>query len=180
MFSNCLGHSTLSSIFGRKTFEVWTDHKSLVWLRNLKDPTSRLARWGMKLDAYDMVIKHRSGAANQNVDTLSRYPVQSEVVASLQTKTLNDALQLSNNAKDRLTGINVWDSCNVLDNIKEAQRNDKNLRLLIDYLHDGILSSNENISKKLRGIAKYYKVIDGRLYRLRRFDEEQSNRFNYS
>ncbi|CAF4423407.1 unnamed protein product, partial [Didymodactylos carnosus] len=97
-----------------RPFEVWTDHKSLVWLRNLKDPTSRLARWGMKLHAYDMVIKHRSDAANQNVDTLSRYPVQSEVVASLQTKTLNDALQLSNDVKDRLTGINIWDSCSVL------------------------------------------------------------------
>ncbi|CAF4582735.1 unnamed protein product, partial [Didymodactylos carnosus] len=47
-----------------RPFEVWTGHKSLVRLRNLKDPTSRLARWGMKLDAYDMVIKHRSGAAN--------------------------------------------------------------------------------------------------------------------
>ncbi|CAF4511126.1 unnamed protein product, partial [Didymodactylos carnosus] len=163
-----------------RPFEVWTDHKSLVWLRNLKDPTSRLARWGMKLDAYDMVIKHRSGAANQNVDTLSRYPVQTEVVASLQTKNRNASPGLINTADEQVAGINIWDSCNVLDEIKGAQRNDKDLRLLIDYLHDEILPSNENISKKLRGIAKYYKVIDGRLYRLRRFDEEHSNRFNYN
>ncbi|CAF4569907.1 unnamed protein product, partial [Didymodactylos carnosus] len=47
-----------------RSFEVWTDHRSLTWLKNIKDPTSRLARWAMKLDAYDMVIKHRPGKAN--------------------------------------------------------------------------------------------------------------------
>ncbi|CAF1279485.1 unnamed protein product, partial [Didymodactylos carnosus] len=44
-----------------RPFEVWTNHRSLQWLRNVKDPTSRLARWAMKLDAYGMIIKHPPG-----------------------------------------------------------------------------------------------------------------------
>ncbi|CAF4432075.1 unnamed protein product, partial [Didymodactylos carnosus] len=67
-----------------RPFEVWTDHRSLTWLKNIKDPTSRLARWAMKLDAYDMVIKHRPGKANINTDTLSRYPIKTEIVATIQ------------------------------------------------------------------------------------------------
>ncbi|CAF1183413.1 unnamed protein product [Didymodactylos carnosus] len=160
-----------------RSFEVWTDHRSLTWLRRLKDPTSR--RWGMKLDAFDMIVKHRSGAANQNADALSRYPT--EVVSPLQMENTNAKHELNKNGStEQEVDINVWNSCNVLDDIKQAQRTDRELQPLIDYLHDGILPSDENISKRMRGIAKYYKLIDGRLYGLRRFDEKHSDRFNYN
>lgn len=60
-----------SYIEGSK-FRVITDHASLVWLRNLKDPTSRLARWAIKLQEFDFDLVHRKGKLNVIADALSR------------------------------------------------------------------------------------------------------------
>ncbi|KHJ41623.1 hypothetical protein D918_08270 [Trichuris suis] len=51
-----------------------TDHGSLKWLRNFKNPDGQWARWQQKLQQYDFVIEHRAGSRHANVDTLSRIP----------------------------------------------------------------------------------------------------------
>jgi RNase H-like domain found in reverse transcriptase/Reverse transcriptase (RNA-dependent DNA polymerase)/Ty3 transposon capsid-like protein/Integrase zinc binding domain/Chromo (CHRromatin Organisation MOdifier) domain/gag-polyprotein putative aspartyl protease len=53
-------------------FEVITDHSALKWLMNIEDPTGRLARWSIYLQAYDFEIIHRKGSSHGNVDALSR------------------------------------------------------------------------------------------------------------
>jgi hypothetical protein len=45
-------------------FTVITDHYSLLWLNNLKDPLGRLGRWVMRLQAFDFNIVHRKGKDN--------------------------------------------------------------------------------------------------------------------
>jgi len=60
-----------SYLFGAK-FDVVTDHSALKWLMTIKDPTGRLARWGIYLQAYDMTIIHRAGTNHANADALSR------------------------------------------------------------------------------------------------------------
>lgn len=54
------------------TFEVYTDHASLAWLHNLKDPVGRLARWAIKISQFDMIIKHRPASKMVFPDYLSR------------------------------------------------------------------------------------------------------------
>lgn len=39
-------------------FQVVTNHASLRWLRNLREPEGRLARWALKMQAYDYKIVH--------------------------------------------------------------------------------------------------------------------------
>lgn len=76
----------LACVFGVKTFRPYvfgmeftmvTDHHSLVWLHNVKDPSSRLMRWKVKLEEYNYSIEYKPGRKNSNADALSRNPVES-------------------------------------------------------------------------------------------------------
>ena len=42
-------------------FKLRTDHGSLVWLKNFKEPEGQLARWLERLQQYDFTIIHRRG-----------------------------------------------------------------------------------------------------------------------
>lgn len=53
-------------------FTVLTDHHSLVWLNNMKEPKGRLARWVLRLQQFDYDIVHRRGVDNVVPDVLSR------------------------------------------------------------------------------------------------------------
>lgn len=57
-----------------KEFVVRTDHNSLKWLFQFKNPEGQLARWLEILSAYKFQIQHRPGAQHKNADALSRIP----------------------------------------------------------------------------------------------------------
>ena len=53
---------------------VRTDHASLKWLFNFRQPEGQIARWLQKLQEYDFEIVHRAGRSHVNADALSRRP----------------------------------------------------------------------------------------------------------
>jgi len=81
-------------------FEVFTDHISLTWLKDIKLATGRLARWSLLLQVYTFTITHRPGVRNQNAGALSRRSYEStppddaddeeeeEIIAALHVPTL--------------------------------------------------------------------------------------------
>lgn len=64
-------------LYGNK-FTIMTDHKPLEWLHSVKDPTSRLIRWRLKIAEYDYKVIYKAGKTNCNADALSRNPTESE------------------------------------------------------------------------------------------------------
>jgi transposase InsO family protein len=53
---------------------VRTDHGSLQWLKNFKDPADQVARWLEKISVFRWFILHRAGVKHGNADALSRRP----------------------------------------------------------------------------------------------------------
>ncbi|GFU21649.1 hypothetical protein TNCV_2423371 [Trichonephila clavipes] len=60
-------------LYGRR-FLLRTDHASLTWLLNFKNPEGQIARWIQRPQEYDAKIHHRKGSAHGNADALSRIP----------------------------------------------------------------------------------------------------------
>ncbi|GFU01375.1 retrovirus-related Pol polyprotein from transposon 17.6 [Trichonephila clavipes] len=60
-------------LYGRR-FLLRTDHASLTWLLNFKNPEGQIARWIQRLQKYDEEIRHRKGSPHGNAEALSGRP----------------------------------------------------------------------------------------------------------
>ncbi|XP_060568984.1 uncharacterized protein LOC132727472 [Ruditapes philippinarum] len=89
-------------LWGRK-FLIRTDHASLIWLKNFKEPEGMLARWLAVLDTYDFTIQYRKGSLHTNADALSRIPIRKRTCkrtncpdCGLQNPNIDCSVQSSN------------------------------------------------------------------------------------
>lgn len=60
-------------------FRCVTDHKALIYLKAQKDYSSKLTRFSILLDQFDIEFVFRKGKLHSNVDALSRPPLDSPV-----------------------------------------------------------------------------------------------------
>ena len=58
-------------LIGRE-FKIITDQRALKWLLELKDPSSRLTRWSLRLQEYRFTVEHKPGRLHTNADALTR------------------------------------------------------------------------------------------------------------
>ena len=57
------------------SFEVYTNHYTLQWLKTMHMGSALLHRWSAALEEYDFIVRHRPGKFQTHVDGLSRLPV---------------------------------------------------------------------------------------------------------
>ena len=74
------------------TFEVYTDHYTLQWLKTIRTGSALLHRWSAALEEYDFTVKHHPGKSQTHADGLSRLPVDPPPPedAILQERMLSD------------------------------------------------------------------------------------------
>ena len=96
----------LHYLYGRQ-FLLRTDHGSLRWLFNFKEPEGQVARWIKTLSTFTFEIEHHPGKQHGNADGLSRRPckqcgqedvvplhlVLSEDVTEMPTRTVQTSLE---------------------------------------------------------------------------------------
>lgn len=73
-------------LYGRH-FKVKTDHKPLIYLFNMKDPSSRLLKFRLALEEYDFTVEYIKGKENTAADVLSRIKITSK-----ELKEMNECL----------------------------------------------------------------------------------------
>ena len=77
-------------VYGHKVI-VYTDHRALQWLRDIKNPCGKLARWILKLEEFDYTIVHRPGSLMAHADALSRAPANGIKIIGVTAEELLDA-----------------------------------------------------------------------------------------
>lgn len=108
-------------IYGRH-FTVYSDHKPLAYLYNLKNPSSRLSRIRLNLEEYDFEIIYIKGKDNVIADALSRVSIndlkeqspEAQILAvtrSMSRKERNEGT-CAQNVIERQYKINVFEDFN--------------------------------------------------------------------
>lgn len=75
-------------LYGRK-FKILTDHRPLVYLFNMRDPSSRLMKFRLTLEEYDYVVEYVKGSDNAAADALSRISFTSEDLKNMSEPHIN-------------------------------------------------------------------------------------------
>jgi transposase InsO family protein len=141
---------------GGKIF-IRSDCKALEWMRNAKDVTGRLARWAMKLSAFQIEeIRYRPGKANANADSLSRNPLPEKTNNSHELSTIE-------------TAVNLWENTNILKDIKAKQQADKKLQHIIKHLQ-------ANPSPTFNDKRNPNALINGLLYKIKNSNRHYNQR----
>ena len=83
-----------SYIYGRP-FTIATDHRPLKWLVEHQHTCSRLTRWALLLQEYDISIVYTPGKENKVADALSRLPVAR--VGAVITRSKSSLHNVENN-----------------------------------------------------------------------------------
>lgn len=75
-------------LYGR-FFKIQTDHRPLVYLFGMRDPTSRLLKFRLQLEEYNFSIEYIKGKENSAADALSRIVMTSEELKSMNEQVMN-------------------------------------------------------------------------------------------
>lgn len=144
-------------LYGQK-FKIYTDHRPLVWLFNLKEPNSKLVRWRLRLEEFDYEIIYKKGSLNTNADALSRIPINALETESLVNCPGNIDNDVSEFLNDNFDPNNITNEM-VAETIKEIEHD---CQPKINIISDVLIrpSNNNNQSDTLSETAHSVNAID--------------------
>lgn len=148
-----------SYIEGAK-FTVVTDHASLRWLQNLKDPAGRLARWALRLQPYNFTLVHRKGVNHVVPDALSR----SVETIDVETDDFNADLEYNSLRDDILVSPEKYPNYSINDSTIYIKLRagwkllvPVNLReKLLKNFHDDAISAHQGNYRTAQRIRAHY------------------------
>ena len=118
-------------LYGREV-KIRTDHASLRWLINFKNPEGQMARWLEQLSEYQITIEHRPGRKHANADGLSRMQCKQcgRKEGEMDTGILTHSLVTpeKDDVDGFVRGIASQPSLS-LDSLREAQLSDEGLQM---------------------------------------------------
>ena len=93
-----------------KKYKIQTDHRALVWLHNVKDPSSRLLRWKLRMEEYEYEIEYVKGKENKVADCLSRiFPITRDTLHEAMRKAGIGLTEGEPSLEDKLPEIEIRD-----------------------------------------------------------------------
>jgi len=138
-------------LYGKK-FTIHVDHSALQYLRSVKNPVGRIARWICYLQEFEFNVVYRKGKTHLNADSLSRREYQTSELYAMNSMNISS----TNDSND--------------DDIRKiymCQRRDRDLEDIINYLETNQLPSNNKLARKvLLSEDLFYLSDKGLLYRL--------------
>ncbi|KAJ8028019.1 hypothetical protein HOLleu_30140 [Holothuria leucospilota] len=161
-----------------KRFTLRTDHGSLRWLFNFKQPEGQIARWLEVLASYDFDIVHRPGRKHVNADSLSRDPTgETETVPNAEVP------QTVRQVVDNSGGENWMPGC-TKEQLRDYQLNDADIGPILRWKEESaIRPSLQEVSGLSAAVKAYWfqwdqlRVMGGILCRFWASDDRSQDRF---
>ena len=129
-----------------ETFEIWMDHENLKYFREPHKLNGRQARWYLKLQDYDFILRHILGKTNTKVNILSRKD-------QVDTKEDNKDVQLLKDemwTRKSTSKIKVFDEkrrvdeCNIIKKIRKNNTREKEVVQAIER-EDGLAWEEDEV-----------------------------------
>ncbi|GBM97051.1 Retrovirus-related Pol polyprotein from transposon 297 [Araneus ventricosus] len=136
-------------------FLLRTDHASLRWLLNFKEPEGQIARWIQILQEYDFEIQHRKATSHGNADALSRRPCK-ESCKHCTNKEKKFRMETDISVKV-LKAEDAWSSCE----IQKEQLEDPAIKLILEKkLNSADRPSWQEIAMDSPATKRYWALWD--------------------
>ena len=104
-------------------FVLRTDHVTLKWLSQFKEPKGQVARWLKQLQEYEFTTEHRPSKTHGNADALSCHPENSAVPVSSCIET----------ARTTSPSSGVWTPVWSPGELKQKQEADPSIGVILSW-----------------------------------------------
>lgn len=140
------GTQTFRPYLWGRHFQILSDHQPLIWGLKVKDPSSRLLRFRIKLEEYSFTVNYKPGKVNTNADALSRipYPQTIQVVTrSQKTKQIEKNVKNKENKEPKQNEITFE---------KKIITNESEKQIILKEYHINPLGGHQGVARTLNRI----------------------------